>query len=94
VTPLSWSLPSQRDIARIARQLGDIDKTLAGQMITKIRASSWRLREFPLPAPQIGGSRLRKLVVTGAPYVLVYEVIDERVIIARVRHAHEDWSPR
>jgi plasmid stabilization system protein ParE len=94
VTPLSWSLPAQRDIARIAAQLDEIDPVLAARTVFQIRSSSWRLREFPLSAPRIGRSSFRKLVVAGAPYLLVHQLVDQKIFVVRVRHAHEDWSPR
>jgi hypothetical protein len=33
-------------------------------------------------------------VLTGTPYIIVYEVVDDVVQIQRVRHAAQLWPPR
>lgn len=91
MTPVLWTIPARRDIDRIAATLAEIDPAVAHATIIAIRASSWRLREFPLSAPASGQAGLRKLSVIGAPYLLLYRVRDESVQILRVRHAREDW---
>jgi toxin ParE1/3/4 len=93
VTPVFWTTPARRDIDRIAADLADIDPAVASATIVAIRASSWRLRDFPLSAPAVGHAGLRKLSVTGAPYLLLYRVRDGSVEIIRVRHARENWLP-
>jgi toxin ParE1/3/4 len=94
VTPLIWSPTSQRDIARIADWLEESDGAVAPEIIARIRESSWRLREFPLSGPKIDETGARKLSVPGTHYWLIYRLRAGFVEISRVRHAHEDWSPR
>ncbi|MBC7520291.1 MAG: type II toxin-antitoxin system RelE/ParE family toxin [Sandarakinorhabdus sp.] len=94
MTPLSWSPASRRDIARIAAWLSTIDADVARTTVRTIRESSWRLREYPLSGPAAGTTGYRKLIVNGTPYLLVYRLHAGGVEIIRVRHAHENWSPR
>lgn len=94
MTPLIWSPTSQRDIARIADWLEERNGAGAPEIIARIRESSWRLREFPLSGPKIDKIGARKLSVPGTHYLLIYRLRAGFVEISRVRHAHEDWSPR
>lgn len=94
MTLVRWAPTAQRDIGQIATRLVEIDPSLARDTVVAIRASSWRLADYPLSGPAIGVGELRKFTVGRLPYVLVYRVVGGFVEIARVRHAHEDWAPR
>ena len=54
--------------------------------------------DYLLDFPEIGrpGDRrgTRELVVTGTPYIVVYEVEDPTVRILRVWHTRQDWKRR
>jgi toxin ParE1/3/4 len=59
----------------------------------RIEAAVASLQELPnrgRPGPADG---TRELLVRKTPYVIVYAVTDERVLIVRIRHASQDPSP-
>ena len=91
---LVWAPSALRDIKDIEAWLDGIDPGLAGRIIDEIENCAERLLEFPWSGPAIGKSPFRKLSITRFYYLLFYQVTVEHVEIARVRHTHEDWSPR
>ena len=36
----------------------------------------------------------RELVITGSPYIVVYQVTGDQVEVARIIHGAQDWPPR
>ena len=86
-----WSTPALTDLTRIADYLDE--KALdVGQVTTlAITLATRRLGAFPLSAPAVQNSRFRKLTVPKLPYVIVYALEADRIVIARVRHSAENW---
>lgn len=51
------------------------------------------LADFPNRGRQGALAGTRELVVRGAPYVLVYVVGDDEVLVLRIRHTSQDPTP-
>ncbi len=62
--------------------------------IDRIQAAAEHLKEFPkLGRPgKVRGSR--ELIVSGTPYLVVYEITTDLVQIRRVLHGAQDWPPK
>jgi plasmid stabilization system protein ParE len=81
-------------LCEFADWLGKVDADLARATVARIRASSWRLRQFPLSAPEIDHSGRRKLIVAGTAYLIVYRLRGGVIEFSRVHHEREDWAAR
>lgn len=64
---------------------------VARQVAETIKRQSRNLPMFPLLGKQIEGEELRRLVIPGDPFFLVYEVDADRIITLRVFHMARDW---
>jgi addiction module RelE/StbE family toxin len=76
--------------AHIARQQG---AARAFKIASTIKVAIDRLQRFPRlgRAGRVAGTR--ELVVARVPYVVVYLVQDDAVIVQRVLHASQQWPP-
>lgn len=86
-----WSQPARDDLARIDTYLDDLDGAAAVRIVTAIRATAERLRDFPeigrpLDAP------FRVLSVRSTPYLLFYRLYQQRVEVIALRHGSQDWA--
>ena len=65
----------------------------AHSVLARIRRAINRLEVFPYSGRGGRLSGTRELVVPGLPYLAVYEVQDDRVVIQRVLHQAQQWPP-
>jgi len=66
------------------------NQAAAARTILRIRASIERLEDFPRVGRRGALPGTRELVISGLPFVVVYEVAAETVDIIAVFHAAED----
>lgn len=65
----------------------------AHSVLARIRRAINHLALFPYSG-RIGRlDGTRELVVSGLPYLAVYEVHDDRVVVQRVLHQSQQWPP-
>lgn len=57
-----------------------------GRLLDRARS----LMDYPRRGPRLDGET-RSMSVAATPYVLVYQVIADQVLILRIRHNREDW---
>lgn len=79
--------------AHIARE----NPTAAGRVATRIRSRIDAVVENPLVAPLAPDiPNVRRLAVTGTPYLVFYRVVEARgrIEILRVLHGAQQWPPR
>lgn len=89
---IEWSVPARIDLEAIDDRFCLIDVALAERMIERIEQAGDFLREHPSAGPTILSGTVRKWRVRGAPYLLFYRTLPNRVEILRVRHDREDWG--
>ncbi len=89
VTPLR---SAQKDIRRAARFYEDEAPGLGGEFVTEIERAFARLAENPEIGPH-ARHNARKLLVRRFPYVVIYRVEPERVLVLAVGHQrrHPDF---
>ena len=62
-------------------------ETLGLEFVLAVRRASERILEFPDSGRPVGG-RLRRTLVRGFPYGLLYRVEPSRILIVAVAHLH------
>ncbi len=65
----------------------------AHAVLARIRRAINRLDPFPYSGRAGRLSGTRELVVPGLPYLAVYELLDDRVVVQRVLHQAQQWPP-
>ena len=84
-----WTTTADGDLARIVEYIRKDNPAAARRMAQRIYQGIATLRSFP-HSGRIGlAENTRELIF--APYIAVYEVIDDRVQVLRIRHAAQDW---
>jgi toxin ParE1/3/4 len=92
VRPLSlrFSSRAQSQLAAIQAYISEYNPRAAVRVGAAIREAAEVLRYFPFAGRAGRSSGTREWVVRGQPYVLVYEVDAERVVILGVFHGAQD----
>ncbi|KQM30138.1 type II toxin-antitoxin system RelE/ParE family toxin [Sphingomonas sp. Leaf10] len=89
---IQWSAPARLDLEAIDDRFSAIDLALADRIIDRIEQAGNFLCDHPSAGPKILSGAARKWRVRGAPYLLLYRVLPDRVEILRIRHDREDWD--
>ena len=88
-----WSRPALIALRNIREYIAQDSPARAAGVVNRLRSAAMGLEQFPRrgrPGQMIG---TRELVVARTPYVLVYRIEDEVVVIVRVRHGAQRWPP-
>jgi len=83
-----WTGPALEDLEEIRVWVARDRPVAARRLAARIRERVEALAAFPTSGrvvPELGGDRYREVVVR--PYRVVYEVLDDAVIVIRVWHA-------
>jgi addiction module RelE/StbE family toxin len=89
---LSFSDRARSQLDSIRAYVHERNPAAARGVGTAIRGAAERLRSFPF-AGRVGAAEgTREWVVRGFPYILVYEVLPDEVMILGVFHAAQDRS--
>jgi len=86
---LRWSEEAVEDLVRIGRYIAEDDAVAARKLLSKLRGSVQRLKEYPLSGrvvPELGRSDVRE-VIEGS-YRIVYRVEESGVVILVVFESH------
>ena len=85
-----WTPGARRELGRAFTFYRLIDADLAVRIAGLIEAKADWLAEFPTTGTPFAAG-LRKSLVGGTPYLIIYRVRRTAVEILRVRHGAEDW---
>ena|SRR6516225_353778 len=90
---LLWSEDAERDLDDITAYIADDDKVAAIRMRDEIERRLEVLADHPRAgrAGRVGGTR--ELVLAGTPFICVYCIKRDNVIILRVLHGARRWPP-
>jgi toxin ParE1/3/4 len=91
---LRWSNLALDDLASIRDYLLQRDPDAARRVIEAIRDRARLLKKHPMAGPPLDIGDTRKLTVPRYPYVIIYRVMKDEVVVTRVHHAAEDWRSR
>ncbi|MBK6707290.1 MAG: type II toxin-antitoxin system RelE/ParE family toxin [Sphingomonadales bacterium] len=87
--PIKWSKQARRDIERIADFMsGDIYPNVAAEIVAAARF----VASTPKAGPLTGSKSDRKWPVKRFPYLLIYRLAPEGIMISRIVHSKADWQ--
>ena len=89
---LIWSTQAQQELLDIADRYEEIDPDLANAIVDRVEASVSPLLDFPRLGAIIDRNGARKWRVPRTPFILLYDVTDERIEVLSVSHARSDWA--
>jgi addiction module RelE/StbE family toxin len=87
-----WSKAAKQDRYDIALYISQESVDAACNMLDRFDQAARQLEKFPLLAPEGRVKGTRELVVH-KHYILVYEIINEAVIILAVLHTAKQYPP-
>jgi len=91
--PLLWSEPALQDLREAVEYIRADNPSAARATAARIRQGLERLPQFPLSGrvvPEFADAGLREVVV--APFRIVYQVTDARMLVLRVWHSRRDLT--
>lgn len=84
---------AEADLDSIADYFGSRNPTATEAMLSRISNTMQLLATHPRVGHHGRVTGTRELVVTGTPFVLVYTIDGEALIVMRVLHAQQQWPP-
>jgi plasmid stabilization system protein ParE len=81
-----WSAAAVTDLAAIRAYIAQFNPVAAAALAAALVESADSLASFPYRGRPRGRNRRELLAIW--PYVVGYRIVDDRVIILRVRHGH------
>jgi toxin ParE1/3/4 len=86
-----WTITARRDVNAIWDFIEARNPDAAELVSSEILRSVEGLLQFPKRGKPGRVKETRELVISGLPYVVVYLLADENVVILRVLHGAQDW---
>lgn len=86
-----WTTLASDDLEQIADFLQQKNIFRASELVRRIYDSVSTLRKFPYTGRPGKKSGTRELVTSGLPYIVVYEVFEDRVRVLRILHGAQRW---
>ena len=93
---VAWSLGALRELRAQRRSISQTQPAAAARIVERIIAATDRLESYPLygrAASWDTTGRLRELPVAGTPFVVLYTIDEERVLVVRVVHGAQLRGP-
>jgi toxin ParE1/3/4 len=91
---LTWALLAKQRVLEIRAEIAKDNEAAAARTIGKIRAAAKRLEAHPHSGRPGRIAGTRELVVPGTPYIIPYEVRNDRVEILSVVHGKQRWPQK
>lgn len=88
---LRWTREAANDLERIADHLFEHAADRASDLVRTLYDSPRSLLEFPNRGRIGKKSGTRELVLSPLPYVVVYQVRHERIVVVRILHGAQRW---
>jgi toxin ParE1/3/4 len=86
-----WTISARRDVNAIWDFIEARNPDAAELVSSEILRTVEGLLQFPKRGKPGRVKETRELVISGLPYVVVYLLVDENVVILRVLHGAQDW---
>jgi addiction module RelE/StbE family toxin len=96
VRSIRWSRPAAADFRELIARIHADNPRAARRIAERIKQ---RVSEL-IAMPRMGRSGrvkdTRELVISGSPYLIIYELFgdDEDVVVLRILHGRRAWPPR
>ena len=89
---IEWSEQATFDLEEIADHYGALDPSLPEKLITRIYDAALPLIEYPRLGESVGYSNRRKWLAKKTPFLLIYEIRGDVILIVRAAHGMSDWK--
>lgn len=89
---LEWAESTEDDLNRIIAHYAEIAPAIAFELVERIAAAPKPLLDFPFIGPETDVEGLRKWRVAKTPFLLLYVIEQDRVLIVRVVDARSNWQ--
>ncbi len=86
-----WTATARRDVNAIWDYIEARNPDAAELVSSEILRAVEELLQFPKRSKPVRVKETRELVVLGLPYVVVYLLVDGKVVILRVLHGAQNW---
>jgi toxin ParE1/3/4 len=86
VIPVLWSRRAERDLQAIRSYIAQHNPQAAEGVARRIRDVVLRLSEHPELGARVPNAGVRRIVVSGTPYLVYYRVAEDHVRLMRVLH--------
>lgn len=88
---IEWSLAARDDLDRIQAYIEQHSPRAAEKIWLRIYERVGQQADFPLAAPLYGDGPVRKLVISGTPYIVLYRVDGDVLKVEQVVHGARDF---
>ncbi|ETW99518.1 MAG: hypothetical protein ETSY1_14765 [Candidatus Entotheonella factor] len=86
-----WEEDAEEDLDKIFEYILEDNPQAVLRMVDRIRQAVQRLIEHPHLGRAGRVADTRELVISGTPYLVPYQVLDDRIVILRVLHGARQW---
>ncbi len=88
---IHWTALARSDLLELTTYIAADNPFAARQVTVRIKTTSLLLSEHPRIGRGGRVSSTRELVVPRTPYIIVYRLRQEEVLILRIRHGARRW---
>lgn len=88
---IAWTPGAADDLEQIADYLLEQNPAVATRIVRQIYTAANSLRKFPNLGRPGRKTGTKELVLSSLPYIIIYEVVDSRIRIARILHGAQRW---
>ena len=89
---LAWSAHAVDDLKAISEYVEqDRDLTTANRVTRKIYEAIQSLRSMPYRGRSGRLADTREIVVPGLPWIIIYQITQERVLVLNIVHGAQRW---
>ena len=88
---IRWSEPAVSDLEAIGDFIGKENSEAALRTVRRIGSEILTLRRFPRKGRPGRAEGTRELVLSGMPYLVVYELKNDVVVLLRILHGAMKW---
>jgi plasmid stabilization system protein ParE len=86
---VTWATRAYGDLYEIASYLSGLSDAAAERTIDRIQKAVLRIGEFPNMGARLDETGLRKLAVSGCPYIIFYRILPDCVSIRGIFHTRQ-----
>lgn len=90
---IHWTREALGDLRNIVKYIDVRNPQAALRVKQKIMITSRQLKEFPQSGMAVHRPGMRRLVVSGLPYILIYHVVSNAIYISAVIDARMERAP-
>jgi len=96
MTDIRWSRPALFDYSQIIERIREANPRAAARLRDSIMHRLSLLATMPRMGRAGRVDSTRELVLSGTPYIVIYELRgpDEQIYILRLLHGAQQWPPR